>query len=450
MFSYRHSWHRFALQVVSVVGLLSVLTACSSYQPDYQFFEQRTDSLAIQLPADTELADLVALAQQQHPRVLAAYAERDRARANVTVAGGLMDPELNLSQGLNDSGWRTLGVSQDIPIFQRRSMAIERASAELRASQSRLYEVKAAVAAEAMRALSEYLYVQERLLIQADSIALSEQLVAVAEQNYSTGAVPQSDFLRAQNSLDSALTEYENLKSLQRAERARLNSTLGRAANAPLPAFADLPAIHQQIGDLPESIEVLQQMDFMANPSLSAAYYQAQALHVATDIAGTAGLPRLMAGVEFMDTDMGSGTLTGMLSLSLPIWRSNYRAQQDSAQSDLSRAISLLEDLQLQLQADMSRALYQWQEAQRNISLYEDVLIPRTEQALASVLSQYRHGQASYADVTAAQQEWLSFSVSLRRALSNQLIALATIQQLSVVDPSTMLESDGYKVMVFK
>lgn len=421
---YRHLRSSALLVILFLVG-------CSSYQPDYSGVgSQRTSHTEIPLPVDAEIADLIYFAQQQHPLVLAARADVERARAEITAAGAWMDPEVNVSQGINDSGWQTLALSQDIPIFQRRSMAIEQAQANYRAANARLAQVQADLAATVVGAFSEYLYVVENLKLQQDLIALLSQAVAVAEQRYSSGSAAMSDLLRVQNAHDEARSERENIAAMLVSQRARLNSALGRDARSELPQHFRLTETHRRFAHLPAAESELFSLAAAENPQLLAAKYEIQALYVGQDVANTSGLPRFMLGVEYMNTAMGDGTFAGMASFSLPIWRSSYRALQEAAQANLQRGEAQLHAAQLQVQAELSMALYQWREAERNEQLYRDVLIPRAEQAVASVLSQYSAGKATYTDMLSSQQEWLSFSLAYHRAMANQLTAIATIQSL--------------------
>lgn len=446
---YRHTrfgaalFGKFAVLKFSFATLLAsaFLLGCSSYQPDYStigadgrdatYAHQGEIALPFATEGNTEIADLIRFAQQQHPLVLAAQADVERARAEITAAGAWMDPELSVSQGINDSGWQTLGLSQDIPVFQRRAMAIEQARAGYRAANARLAQVRANLSADVVLAFSEYLYVLENRNIQDDRIALLAQAVAIAEQRYAAGAVAMSDLLRVQNAHDEARSERANIASLLVSQRARLNSALGRDARAELPQHFNLVDTHREYAHLPASADELYATVAKQNPRLLAAKYEIQALQVGQDVANTAGLPRFMVGVEYMNTAMGDGTFTGMASVSLPIWRSSYRALQESAQANMQRGEAQLQAAQLQVQAELSMALYQWREAERNEQLYRDVLIPRAEQAVASLLSQYSNGNASFTDVLSSQQEWISFSLAYQRALANQLSAVATIQSLT-------------------
>lgn len=406
------------------------LAACASYSPDYEALNQEVRGQSVSLPVDADIADLIRYAQRNHPSVLAAEAQLERARANSVAAGAFADPQMNISQGLNDADYQALGISQEIPVFSRRAMSIEQARSAERAAQARLVQVKADLAANVVQAFSEYLYVQENRRLQGDLIQLLEQFTAVAEQSYAAGSVSMPDLLRAQNALDEARNDYQNLEAMLFSQRARLNSALGRDARMDFSGEYSLAQSHREFAHLPAPPEALYAQLKEYNPTLLATRYEAESMLVAQDIAGTAGLPRLMVGAEYMNTAMASDTIVGMVSVSLPIWRSNYRAQRDAAAAEVQTGIQQLQATELEVQADLSMALYQWREAERNRELYGNVLVARSEQAVATTLSNYQSGNASFTDVITSQREWLSFALAHRRALANQLAAVASIHAL--------------------
>ncbi|EHR41917.1 TolC family protein [Alishewanella jeotgali] len=420
----------------SLCALAFLVSGCASYQPDYDaiYASSTTENRARAwvVPVDADMRALIQQAQSYHPAVQAALADVESARAELISAGAFMDPEFTLTQGLNDTGYRTLGLSQEIPVFNRRSMAIEQGKATLRAAKAQLAQAQADVAANVVAAFSEYLYVRDSVALQRELVVIQEHFVAVVEQQYAAGSAAMSDLLRAQNALDEARSELDNLQAAQTSQQARLNGALGRDARAALPDHFDLEQTHAEFAALPAEISDLYQLVQEQNAGLRATQYELEALQVARDVAGTAGLPRLMVGMEYMDTDMGDGTTAGMVSVSLPIWRNNYRAQRAAADANFQGGLARLEAARLDAQAALSIALFEWREAERNRALYGDVLVQRAEQALASVLAKYTNNNATYADVVTSQQEWLGFSLAYRRALANQLSALATIQALIV------------------
>lgn len=423
---------------VATLMLTTMLAACASYSPNYDALDQQVRAESAPLPVDADIAELIRYAQRHHPAVLAAKSQVERARAGSIAAGAFADPQLSVSQGLNDADYQTLGISQEIPVFGRRAMTIEQARTAERAALARLDEVKASLAANVVQAFSEYLYVVENQRLQGDLVQLLEQFTGVAERAYAAGSVSMPDLLRAQNALDEARSDYQNLDAMLFSQRARLNSALGRDARMEIEGEYSLIQSHREFAQLPAQPNELYAQVKEHNPALLASRYEVESMLVAQDLAGSAGLPRLMVGAEYMNTAMASGTVAGMVSVSLPIWRSNYRAQRDAAEADVQTGIQQLQAAELEVQAELSMALYQWQEAERNRELYGDVLVARSEQAVSTTLSNYQSGNAGFTDVITSQREWLSFALAHRRALANQLAAVATIHALiPFASPST-------------
>ena len=418
-----------AARLMLAVATLT-LTACASYSPDYDALNQQVRTESAPLPVNADIAELIRYAQQNHPAVRAAEARLQRTRAESVAARAFADPEVNISQGLNDADYQTLGISQEIPVFGRRAMRIEQAQSAERVAQARLNEAKADLAANVVQAFSEYLYVGENQRLQGDLIQLLEQFTAVAERSYAAGSVSMPDLLRAQNALDQARSDYQNLEAMLFSQRARLNSALGRDARMDFEGEYSLIQSHREFAGLPAPAEALYAQLKEQNPALLASRYEVESLLVAQDLADSSGLPRLMVGAEYMNTAMAEDTITGMVSVSLPIWRTNYRAQRDAAEADVQTGLQQLQAAELGVQAELSIALYQWREAERNRELYGDVLVARSEQAVATTLSNYQNGNAGFTDVITSQREWLSFALAYRRALANQLAAVATIHAL--------------------
>ncbi len=415
----------------SITLIIITITGCASYSPEYaDFSEPLTRPETAHIHVDADIAEFIAFAHEHHPSVKAAMADIESANAALTSAGAFADPQFSVAQGLNNSDFRTLSVEQEIPLFNRRGMAIEQAQIAKRSAQAQLDAVKAEVSVNVVAAFAEYLYVLESQGLQEELIQLLKQFTAVAEQSYATGSVSLSDLLRAQNAVDSALAEQLNLEQLVISQRARLNAALGRDSREPLAGEYSLVDSHRNFAKLPADIETLYALADENSPQLALSRFAIESQTVARDIAGTAGLPKLMVGVEYMNEAMGSGTFAGMASVSLPIWRSNYRAQREAAESAYQAAQHRLYSSQLEVQADLSIAIFQWREAERNRELFGKVLTARAEQAVATSLSNYQNGNASYTDVISSQQEWLSFALAYRRALANQLTAVAAIKSL--------------------
>lgn len=387
------------------------------------------------------LCDLVAFAQTWHPQVRAAEEAIRSAHAQITVAGTWSDPQVSVSQGLNDSNWQTLSVEQEIPTFGRRQLQIEQARAQWESAKAEKEQVQATVAVNVQQAWAEYAYLNANLKILSDQRALLEQLVAVVDTRYRNGQAPVNELLRTQNELDQVNTELRNLEQLRTSATARMNSALGRPAMAELPQLPELEAEAPHYFELPASQSDLHELAQQQNPSLRSAYFQLESLHHQRGIANRAGLPRLMLGAEYMDTAMASNTVTGMASVSLPVWRSGYRAQRESADASLRAEAGRYQSLTLDISAELSIAIYGWQEANRNRALFGDVLVSRAEQSIESALSAYQGGTGDYANLLESQREWLAFSLNYNRALADLVSNAATILNLTGLSDTDSTET---------
>ena len=165
-----------------------------------------------------------------------------------------------------------------------------------------------------------------------------------------------------------------------------------------------------------------------ASPLLRVAEYELQALQVAQDIASTAGTAAAdgRSGVYEHGYGVRHSERYGW-RVSLPLWRGRYQAQRDVAAANVDSAIARWQSTQLELQAELSMALYQWQEADRNRQLYGDVFIAAIGASGGfAPHTQYANSATTFADVLASQQEWLTFALAYQRALANQLTTRST------------------------
>lgn len=364
-----------------------------------------------------ELQQLLYSTWQKHPKVAAAQAEVRAARAEISQAGALMDPELSLTQGLDDTSRTGVSVAQRLPLFGQRGLAAERAEYQAQAAEAAWRNTQAEVARDLLSNYAEHAYILETRAIVQQQHLLLRQMLDVARIRYSAGATGQGDLLRLENELDQLANQQISLEAMVPVSAVRLNAALGRSSQNPLPETLPLKL-------LPLDIEPDQLAYYLEqhNPQLQMLKHQQSAGRVGRTLAGKSGRPDLMVGLEYMrEPDMGKDQVNIMLGINLPIWRGNYRAQRDQAEANLQMTSDRLLDLQLQLHAELRLALFNLQESLRNHSLYQDRLVPRAEQALHANLTAYRSGGATFADLIASQQEWLGLQLNQKRALADAL-----------------------------
>lgn len=412
-----------------IIAAVLIVSACAGKPPAEAVDLPQTVVYASQdLPEQIGLARLLTYAGQHHPDILAADARVERASAAVSTAASWADPNLGVSVGLDNSDWKTLSLEQEIPSFGRRSLSIEQARAALDNARAKRWQVQAEVALRVTQAYAEYAYILADQAVQQQGHDLLQQMADITRSRYETGQARLDEWLQAQNHRDQSHSDLAVLGRLQTAAGTRLNAALGRSRAAKLP---QLPDFDEALAHMPEiglDEDALHNLMAEQNPKLEASRHQLDSLAAGKRLSERNGLPRFMLGVQYMDMGgMNSGTTSAMASMTLPIWRSSYRAAEDAADADYRAATAQQHSLKLDLQAQLAMAVYRQQQADENSKLYGQVLLPRAQQAMASVLENYRHGDKSFSDVLASQQEWLNFSLNYQRSLADLLLSRAEI-----------------------
>jgi cobalt-zinc-cadmium efflux system outer membrane protein len=129
-----------------------------------------------------------------------------------------------------------------------------------------------------------------------------------------------------------------------------------------------------------------------------------------------------MQGMNGDESDVGL-----MAGVSVPIWRGRYRAERREAGALLQSATYDQADLRNRLRAELSRAVFQFRESERQIALFNDSLLPKAEQALAAAQQAYAEGQADFTVLMDARRTWLEFQLLAERAVADREIALGDI-----------------------
>jgi outer membrane protein TolC len=251
-----------------------------------------------------------------------------------------------------------------------------------------------------------------------------------------------SDVLRIRMEMAEMDSGAESLQSEIRAERAKFNALLNR------PVDSDVR--------LPDS---LQQIPFLFDPSQASGQAGARnpmlvMLDEEEEVYGAkAEMDRKMSypmfglglqymlvgskpagtGMEAMETDAGGmngrDMLMPMVSVSIPLYRSRYRAQQRE-NAFLQQAVreKRLNTRNL-LEADLYRAAHLLDDAARRIDLY------RRQTALAQatcnlVVQEFASGRSDLSGVIQVQRQLLDYALKTSEAVADYNITVANIRKL--------------------
>ena len=120
-----------------------------------------------------------------------------------------------------------------------------------------------------------------------------------------------------------------------------------------------------------------------------------------------------------------------MVGITLPIWRSKYDAGVREADAAI-RQQQYERDQQLNaLHADTVTALFKLRDAERQMDLYKNTLLPKANESLAATQRSYSAGSAPFADLIDSQRVLLNFELSYARSITDHNQARTVLEKLT-------------------
>ena len=118
------------------------------------------------------------------------------------------------------------------------------------------------------------------------------------------------------------------------------------------------------------------------------------------------------------------------MSISIPLWRKKYRAQKKQAQLKLQAVQDRQTATQNRLLTTLEETLRDFYDAKRRVSLYKDIQIQRTRQALNILTEEYATSATDFEELLRLQRKLLEFQLAREEAVVDQNTAVAFTEYL--------------------
>tara|TARA_R110002072_G_scaffold13418_7_gene56181 strand:+ start:6526 stop:7848 length:1323 start_codon:yes stop_codon:yes gene_type:complete len=391
--------------------------------------------------ATTDLLGLVEYALAHSPDVNAARQRHMGALARVPQATALPEPKLTYRYFVDEVETRVgpqeygIGFSQTLPWFGKRDLQGAAATEGVHAALERIASVQNAVIADVASAWYELYYLGQSIEIVRGNRDLVVHLERVARARYGAGAATHADVIRAQVELGNIENRLASLIDRRAPLFSRLNALLNRPTTEGFALPTMLAAEPVQYSD----DEILAKVA-LNNPDLRATSFEIEAAYRQRERANKNYLPDITVGMDYIATGdarmpgvAGSGddVLSATIGFTLPIWRSKYDAGVKEAEAMIGQQ-QYVRDQQLNnYHAATVTALFKLRDAQRQIDLYENALLPKANESLVATQRAYSAGTAPFADTIDAQRVLLNFELSYARAMTDHNQARVVLEKLT-------------------
>lgn len=433
------------------IGLFSVLIflqGCANLKPAEEDRSHYSPSRAQALVEDIEtelvaspdavesatLDGLLQYAFMSNPSLRAAYARWRAALERIAQVGALPDPRLSYEIMARVSPREhTVMLSQMFPWFGKLTLEQQMADEEAALERLRFCALRLDVFQRIKRDYYELYYLNRRIAIAEDNVALLLYFEEVARAKYTTGMAGFGDIIRAELERARLEDEVASLSDAVRPLLARINQELNRPPQSPIASPENIAgcSIELSADDISALLEE-------GNPDLLAAKTAVIRDEIGIEIARKRSIPDVELGIGFReieDSDMpmsdnGRDPVLGMISMNLPIWRTKYRAIQREAMQRHQMAIEELADVRNRLSTEVEMVLYSHRDARRKLVLYDQQLIPKAQQVVNVTQQAFATGKVDFLELVDAQRVFLELQVNRERALTDCALSISQLETL--------------------
>ena len=363
-------------------------------------------SLAAETPP-LSLQTVLETAVQINPAVVESQKRWVEKAARVPAASALPNPKIGVM-------WDDLAkpnpfdgsammveyrLTQEIMNPAKRSAMGQMAQKEAQMFQANYQDKRMEIYATAKQAYYDLLYASQSLNVGKENQQLMGQLAQLAQINYSTGMTSMQDTLRAQTEFAKMTTDLLNMAAMEAVARARLNTLLGRPADALLVIAEEFAAPPPQF-----DLAVLQKMALESKPSVVGMQRQIEMSQSGLKLARAEGLPdfEIEIGYKVWKQDSGMDAVAkpdtwkfGLMAM-IPLWQSKNSALVKSATAGLEASEASLAAMRNMAALDVQMAVVEAQSAWRRIDLYKNTIVPVAEQTLQAGIVGYTNGKVDF------------------------------------------------------
>ncbi len=383
----------------------------------------------------------VEMTVRNNPGLAEFQARASAAAAIPSQAGTLPDPMLsfntwnlptntfNLSQ--EPMTQLQIGLSQALPFPGKLALREEAAQHEAEAVSNSVEELRLTLIRDVKSTWWQLFFLDRALDIVRLNQDLLRQFVKIAEAKYKVGQGLQQDVLLAQVELSKLLDLEIQLTGARRNETARFNALVSRPGNeavtVPREAATRLPEIPVE--------EKLYRWAEEARPLLAQQRSRIDAARSRLDLARKDYYPdfNLNAGYGFRSGHNTNGSaladfVTLGVSINLPIYTERKLGKAiDQRNAELLGQTYNLQGIWLQVQRTITAARADFEQARKQVSLFDTGIIPQSRQTVASMLAGYQVNKVDFLNLVRAQLTLYNYETQYWKMLAAAHQALANL-----------------------
>ena len=382
-------------------------------------------------PLGGSVQGLIAAGRELSPALRAAALESEAAAARASGAGALDDPVISDSyQYYKDPGVfsaHTVMVTQAFPLWGKRDLRREAAQADVDAARGREQAARDELDEKIKVAFAQYAVLTRSVAVNREVQEIARRLRTATEARYAQGGGDQAGAIRSQGEETAAKLELARLEGERNATRARLNTLVGRRADAPL---AEPLAAGRAVTAVPP-VGVLVDRARAGNPTLSSQSAAVSAARTRSTLADKAWYPDItVGGGPLIQTNNRPVGFAATIGLNIPVpWGREASGQREAA-ANVGASQQRYDAVLLDIEGSLGEARARLDAARQTAALLRRESLPQAQATLRAVLAAYGQGRGDLAGAIEAEHRIHDVQLAALRADLDERVSIAAIERL--------------------
>lgn len=396
-------------------------------------------SFTIHIIEAQTLDNYLIIAAENNPKLKAKFKAYEASLQKVNQVGSLPDPVLDFGYFISPIETRNgpqqakIGIMQMFPwmgtLNAREEVAVNMAKSKYEDFESEkkqlFYEVKSV--------WYELYELKQSIHIIEGNIQILKSFEYLATQKFETGSKKgMVDVLRIQMELAELENQLLLVKDKLGVKKVMFNNLLNQEPTTTI----NLPE-KQEVLSLLESKEQLTDSINASNNELKSMAMKKEAFNASSIVAKKQGLPMLGVGLNYFmvgQSDMvvpnsGKDAFMPMISISIPIYRKKYNAQQNEANLNMESVQFQIENKKNMLANELEMTWVNYDDASRRITLFNNQNL-KAKQALEIIVNSYTNSGNDFEEILRIQRMMLGYDLQLIKATKDKNVAVAKIESL--------------------
>lgn len=391
------------------------------------------------------LDELIQIALEANPRVLAARDQAAAATGQLSAAKAIPNPqfEINSGQQRSTTGPLTTGnvsswaVTQPLDMPYTRFPRVDAAEANARAAQATRIAFEVEAISNVQLRFYELLRREAEARAANEDLDLTKQIRDRMQLRYDVGETARFELIRAQTEFLNAQITAESSKLRIEQARGLLRQTVGHQ----LPADFTLAKYAERNRELP-SLEILMSEVRNQSPELQRAKAQVEASESRLSFEKNSRLPNLSVKAQQYNDPNFTDRLYGLV-VTIPIW--DFRGGQIAeAEANASKARNELNAQTQSLEQQMQSAYKLYLMASYQVQILDQEVVQLAASARRIAEISYRYGERGMLEYLDAQRTFRAARNDLIKARFDLASIITEIQRLRA-SPEWVAKLEGEK-----